>query len=120
MPSRSRLHDDRKACAGLIDVFPDVERRDGRLPVGIRAGREVDVRADRVLEFRLSGLKISTVGDVTTCSTAIPSGMVCGDTVSLLRMLSALSVMALASVGEKGGDIDSSSRVGDVIDADVW
>lgn len=103
-----------------MELLADVERRDVRFAVGMRAGRDVDVRVDRVLEFLLSGLVISPIGDMTECSTAIPSGMVCGETVSLLRMLSALSVMALVFVGDRGGDFDCCSRVCDVVDSDVW
>ena len=86
---------------------------------GIRDGRDVEMRMERTLEFRLSGLVISPVGEVTKCSTTLPSGMVGGGIVSLLKMLSALSVMALSIVGESGGEPKSSSRMCDVMNSDV-
>ena len=94
---------------------PDADLLDERRTFGILVGRES--RNDRVLLFRLSGLLISSVGDIklsNECSTGLPSGMVCGDTVSLLKILSALSVMALLP-----GESDSSSYVGDVVDANI-
>lgn len=87
----------------------------------MRAGREEDGgREDEgrlfVLEFLLSGLTIS--GDMIECSTVVPSGIVCGETVSLLRMLSALLVMSF-SRGEEGREPSAALYVGDVIDSNV-
>ena len=117
----SLLQDDRKACAGLIDVVAEADRRDERLERSVFGILLAPVwRRDRVLEFLLSGLAISAIGEVRPsreCSIVLPSGIVCGDTVSLLSILSALSVIALSIVGEVG-EWRSSSLIC-VLDADV-
>lgn len=76
----SLLHDDRNACAGLGDGFAEVDRRDCLLLVafGILVGLE-PILIDLALEFLLSGLKISSVGESTGesgWSIVLPSGIV--------------------------------------------
>ena len=84
----------------------EAERRDdrrGRSTVGILL--DPVTRIDRVLDFLLNGFEISTIGEVRPsreCSTRLPSGIVCGDTVSLVSILSVLSVIALFIEGDVG------------------
>ena len=99
----------------------EVDRRDARLELanGIRV---LLTRADLVLEFLLNGPSRSVLvgdktGDVIVWLTPCPSGMICGETVSLVLMLSIESVILLLE-GETG-DFGSPSVVGDIVDADV-
>lgn len=112
----SLLHDDRKACAGLTEVLPELLRLDGRF--GTRAGLE-EARLDFKLESLLNGLVISPlVGDAMECSTVTPSGIVCGDTISLLRMLSELLIMSLLARGDVAGESLMTSPMGDAMNVD--
>ena len=117
----SLFHDDRKACAGLMDVVAEAERRDdrrSRSALGILLAPVA--RMDRVLEFLLSEGAFSARGDVTLsneCSARLPSGIVCGSTVRF-SILSVLPVIAILMVGDVG-EWRSSSYMCDVVDADV-
>lgn len=116
-------HEDRKAAAGLADALLEVERRDERREdeADTRVGLDADMRTDRVLEFRVMESSMA-IGDITgeiECPMVFPSGIVCGETVIRFNVLSVLSVMLLPLVVGEIGDNSPSSRMGDVINADV-
>lgn len=109
----SRLpQEDKNACAGLTEVFADIDLRiDRLLSFGTLIGREV--RIARVLDSRLgasSGAAVAEVGDITgetslsnELSKVFPSGIACGgDTATLLDRLPMLSDRLLLPSGEAG------------------
>lgn len=105
----SRLHEERKACAGLTEVLPELARREvRRVPgaFGTLIGLALDRREDFRLESLLNGLVTSALGDITgdaERSRGVVSGIVCGgDTVILLVRLPVLFSRLPLSVGEMG------------------